>query len=207
MDLESQKSEERPLKRKVGNMHCFFYQPNGLPLIMIGPDWGKSIMLHLVTIGVLFVNVFMMTIMYEYKEPFWKFLISIILVICGLFSVSYTFLANPGIPTELFTRQDHEIEDRALAEQAAMRQHNRADLKWCETCQIMRDEKLIQHCEDCNVCVKGLDHHCPVYGKCIGEGNYKTFILTLVFCCASLMITMLLNMNDNKKMNKFMGVE
>jgi len=39
----------------------------------------------------------------------------------------------------------------------------------------------IRHCVDCNVCVEGYDHHCPVSGKCIGKGNWYCFIGTIMF--------------------------
>jgi hypothetical protein len=32
------------------------------------------------------------------------------------------------------------------------------------------------HCPDCNVCIKGWDHHCPWMGTCIGEKNYTLFL-------------------------------
>ena len=32
------------------------------------------------------------------------------------------------------------------------------------------------HCPDCNVCIKGFDHHCPWMGTCIGEKNYTPFL-------------------------------
>lgn len=33
----------------------------------------------------------------------------------------------------------------------------------------------IHHCEECDVCVKDYDHHCPWTGKCIASGNIKYF--------------------------------
>lgn len=41
------------------------------------------------------------------------------------------------------------------------------------------------HCVDCDVCIRGWDHHCVWTGKCIGEGNMNNFWFflawTLVF--------------------------
>jgi hypothetical protein len=33
----------------------------------------------------------------------------------------------------------------------------------------------VVHCYDCDICIKGHDHHCPWTGKCIGEGNIQYF--------------------------------
>ncbi|GAB5035083.1 dhhc zinc finger domain-containing protein [Nannochloropsis oceanica] len=33
-----------------------------------------------------------------------------------------------------------------------------------------------QHCEDCKVCIEGLDHHCPWMGHCVGKGNLGAFL-------------------------------
>ena len=36
-----------------------------------------------------------------------------------------------------------------------------------------------EHCDDCQVCIDGMDHHCIFYSKCIGRGNVWPFYLTL----------------------------
>ena len=34
---------------------------------------------------------------------------------------------------------------------------------YCDICDINQNRRLrVQHCLDCNVCVEGYDHHCPV---------------------------------------------
>jgi hypothetical protein len=39
----------------------------------------------------------------------------------------------------------------------------------------MRLDSKTNHCDDCNVCIEGYDHHCPWTSKCIGKGNIKSF--------------------------------
>lgn len=34
---------------------------------------------------------------------------------------------------------------------------------------------MMDHCDDCDVCVDDNDHHCVFFSKCIGGGNIKYF--------------------------------
>lgn len=55
----------------------------------------------------------------------------------------------------------------------------------CGRCMIVyREGVTTEHCEDCNICVEELDHHCPWSSKCIGRGNmlpFKAFVTSLIF--------------------------
>ena len=35
----------------------------------------------------------------------------------------------------------------------------------------------MHHCTYCKACIEGYDHHCGVIGICIGDANFKYFIL------------------------------
>ena len=52
------------------------------------------------------------------------------------------------------------------------------EMKYCSTCNIIRPPRSM-HCQICNACILGLDHHCTFLGTCIGRGNYFSFFL---FC-------------------------
>lgn len=81
----------------------------------------------------------------------------------ALISYSLTAFKNPGILTNSW-----EIE---------MIEGSKTD-NFCRHCSIIT-ETGSEHCFDCQVCVRGYDHHCPLSGKCIGSGNIIPFYLFL----------------------------
>jgi len=66
------------------------------------------------------------------------------------------------------------------------------DFKLCHTCLIIRSNE-ISHCSKCNNCIKRFDHHCIWTGNCIGERNYNSFFLFLLFISIWLLLSDLLH--------------
>lgn len=53
-----------------------------------------------------------------------------------------------------------------------------AEFLECERCLIFSEEargRKIVHCEECDICVEGFDHHCGVLGNCIAKYNLRNF--------------------------------
>ena len=78
---------------------------------------------------------------------------------------------NPGTPTKEYFLENYDI--------------SKSDLKnyeICKKCKIIMDlDKGTGHCEDCDICITGYDHHCPWTSKCIGKNNK---ILFKIFTCS-----------------------
>jgi hypothetical protein len=55
--------------------------------------------------------------------------------------------------------------------------------RMCEKCHDIKPPRA-HHCSLCERCILRMDHHCIWLGTCIGEHNYKSFILILVYAMA-----------------------
>lgn len=116
------------------------------------------------------VSFFLTRFIFNYSENIY-FRVSTVLICWGL-CLSYLAVAtsNPGIVTE-----DSESEE----EENPMSQENVSKKsRICKKCNI-RTSKGTYHCSDCDVCIRGYDHHCPWTSKCIGEGNLCRFYIFL----------------------------
>ena len=51
----------------------------------------------------------------------------------------------------------------------------------CRRCNIPRPPRS-HHCKICDRCCCRMDHHCPMVYNCIGQNNYKYFLLTIFYC-------------------------
>jgi hypothetical protein len=72
--------------------------------------------------------------------------------------------------------------------------------QYCQVCRVVR-VRNIYHCQDCNVCIEGFDHHCPWVGKCIGAKNLSSFYFFLIMIFGILVlcfIATLTTANANK---------
>lgn len=68
--------------------------------------------------------------------------------------------------------------------------------------------KDMEHCDDCDVCVYGYDHHCVFFSKCIGGGNIYCFggsIGMLICNFVIVFIFLILDQKDHPHKIKFGG--
>ena len=121
----------------------------------------------LLTSGLL---IFMLVSVNTHLTPFWYYA----LVICtALFIGSYLGigLSNPGFAKPL--------PNATYAETKSSR--------YCKKCETMKGRD-VYHCEDCDVCIDGYDHHCPWIGKCVGSNNLTLFYFFLFMTFGTLIM-------------------
>ena len=149
--------------RKKGNTHQFFGNSNGDPLIIIGPQWFFIICL---TSFISFLFIIIIRALWNNISYYIKIL-GFFIYFLFLFSYLYTALINPGFPLNNEESKIGEPKEK---------------FRFCDICKIYVNIQLkTVHCVDCDICIEGLDHHCPWTSKCIGKRNYKSFS---VFVCS-----------------------
>jgi hypothetical protein len=82
----------------------------------------------------------------------------ILLALSGIFSIIFLYyylkvgFSKPGIASS------NQAPDFSM----------RTSERYCIPCRIIRPMGT-QHCYYCDVCISGMDHHCPWIGKCVGK--------------------------------------
>ena len=104
----------------------------------------------------------------------------------------YTYIINHGVT---FREKDNQIGKNY----------------YCDYCKFTypKNEETYQHCHSCGVCAPGTDHHCGVFGKCIGKKNRVTFylfptfsIILLVVCFVSVLYHFMSEIGKKNKKNQ-----
>jgi len=76
----------------------------------------------------------------------------------------------------------------------------------CAKCELIigRGAKKAKHCEYCDVCIIGYDHHCVWSSKCIGRGNifqFNAFLFLTVICVVGFWVNLLTLIFADMKIN------
>ena len=165
---------------RKGNMFMMCYNSNGEPLIVIGPHWPFTICVMLFIDSITFFyfhflkNLLQSTI---YK-------IGLIISFMQIFSYVMIFILNPGIPQKELWIENYFKNKNSNEDGDSYR--------ICNICKIVRrNSDNTHHCDECNICIKGLDHHCSWISKCISTKNKKLYYLFL-FSTFSLIIYFIL---------------
>ena len=110
-------------------------------------------------------------ISFTYYYTFWYSLNEIIkyvgLCIYTIQTIIYllTSLINTGTPTPDYYLENYDLNKTKVG-----------TFRICSKCKLIMDlSKGTEHCPDCDICIMGIDHHCPWTSKCIGKNNLYFF--------------------------------
>lgn len=173
---------DRRLKRyrKIGNLHCYSLCNRENPEFCIGPHWPFfACMLTAILL--------IASSLFTYTIPKLSELSTFLGVLCYSFLLICYLLAailNPGIAISSYLPLEPEIPNQ----------------NYCAICHI-NGPAGAEHCDECDVCILQLDHHCPWTSKCIGEGNIRFFYGSLIgflACFVYSVASLGLSAHDNK---------
>ncbi|KFG57701.1 DHHC zinc finger domain-containing protein [Toxoplasma gondii RUB] len=99
----------------------------------------------------------------------------LVLLTLQLSSFCLAVFVSPGGVPDLSS----EEEERVLLHQPAevKRTGERRECKWC----LHYKPDRTHHCRVCRTCVLKMDHHCPWIDNCVGWGNHKYFMLSIIY--------------------------
>mmetsp|Transcript_4216 Transcript_4216/g.11199 ORF Transcript_4216/g.11199 Transcript_4216/m.11199 type:complete len:254 (-) Transcript_4216:97-858(-) len=156
--------------------------------IYIGPHWYFS----LVMLGfILGVGAFHCS---SVQSGRWQLLGGVFVTAMSTMTFLRCALANPGVLLPTKSGRPAAVEEGSLALRPPARRRISDGGGVCHQCNLMQP-KGCWHCEFCQVCVEGFDHHCPWMGKCIGKENlcaFYTFITVAFTSMAYIFILALL---------------
>ncbi len=172
-------------KLKYGKYYTFCYINND-PIFAIGPDYLYFISLFIINIS---FDIFILLLIWNNSYYSIK-ITALIITIIQLFSYLITSIINPGLPKSKY--------------QYYATHNHKGNYTKCNSCNLwINNNKRTQHCNECNCCVEGYDHHCPWTTKCVGSRNLYLFffmigsIFTLIayFFFSLLMMTVYISNN------------
>ena len=183
-------TEEQFIINRKGNMFMFLFNKDGEPLIVIGPNWQLAFLMFII------IDVVSICYFYFLWDMLFKFMrvIGIIIFINQMGVYLITILINPGIPPKELWLENYKHLDEI------------GTYRICNVCKIiMRNEDKTDHCDECNICIIGADHHCPWTSKCVGANNknmfyifvFSTFTLLIYFICGAFLTIVFID--DDRK--------
>ena len=158
-EVQSKVFVKHPLFSKLG--HCYAVFINNKLVILIGPHWPFMLCVIPLIVSVLVGYVVLVA---PQMKLMWQFG-GVCIILCALISYIATALRDPGV---VLGEDTDDLEEDTTGHTSL-----------CKHCLIFRASN-IEHCDECGLCMRNLDHHCIFTGKCIAEKNLITFYLMLV---------------------------
>jgi hypothetical protein len=127
---------------------------------IIGKHWPGVLFTICVVMGGSLMNLKIIAKTSAINEPT-KELYRVFVTVMSLLTTVFlllTAISDPGIVFgNPFTLND--VEECSDDERQCF---NLQDMHFCDVCSIYQPPRMkIHHCEECNCCIEGMDHHCP----------------------------------------------
>jgi len=145
----------------------------------IGPHWYCSLIMLSFILGVGFVYV----VSVASHHSIWHLAGGILVTFLSTLTFLQCALTDPGVVRlkQGLEEGEQTVQVCAGGEQGSSRRFGRR----CAQCNVVQ-ERGTSHCDFCQVCVAGHDHHCPWMGKCIGRSNARAFYTFIAVSMSSL---------------------
>ena len=177
-------SSKKYFFKKIGNCFTFFGDRKGDPLLILGPDWIKFLLI-LSSVSILFF--FISKLKWNNLGGLMKFT-GVMIYLLYLITHFCTEFINPGYPK-------HNLDSKTG--------EPRSKYEYCSTCKIwVSKEKKTKHCEKCDICIEGQVCHYKWMSKCIGRNNqmiYYIFIGSFAFIVGFIFCILATNYNKPQK--------
>jgi uncharacterized membrane protein len=95
-------------------------------------------------------------------------------------SALYTILAALALASHVKTTLSDPGSVPFSAVPTETQRYAHDKLTMCSQCQTFKPPGS-HHCRICNRCISRMDHHCPWMNNCVGVGNFKFFLLFLIY--------------------------
>lgn len=128
-------------------------------------------------LAIIYETVAMLVYVIGVPQPSWSRVLAFALFISTVSAHIAVAWTEPGI---ILPGEEPSQEELAKVRLEERESSNR----YCYTCHTWKPARA-KHCRVCDRCVTRFDHHCPFTGNCIGQRNYRRFIIYL--CLASLL--------------------
>ena len=106
----------------------------------------------------------------------------------------FTTIITPGIPHRNNYISDEVME--TLYQNMRLNNVNFDKYRVCKQCNILvNTEQKITLCEECDICIIDLDHHCTWVGKCIAKKNifsFNVFLISTILYIVILLVSLIL---------------
>ncbi|CAB4282484.1 unnamed protein product [Prunus armeniaca] len=97
----------------------------------------------------------------------------VVFLVIGLYSI---LTSDPGIVTNGSASSDQPLNS---SDSQVDNHDEELELPCHESTEGSGLGTRVRYCRSCKAYIKGLDHHCPAFGKCIGQNNHLLFLILL----------------------------